>query len=154
MSILTALAAGGTAARVSTTIISGPPAGTACLILRRRAGEGGETGEAGLCEIVIGTEAEPDLAVIGPFGEDDAIAIWRDVAARGGYLPGLQAEDGALHWPFDQIGRLQLGGARPRRRARSVGTRRPRFLVRRKAGCMPRRPLVYRESEIAGGRGA
>jgi hypothetical protein len=59
--------------------------------------------------------------------------------------------DGDVSQPFQQIGRLQLGPVRIRRGKAVLSGRRPRFLVRRKTARLPRRPLVYREREIAGG---
>jgi hypothetical protein len=91
------------------------------------------------------------LLDLGPFEDEDAVAIWRSLAASSG-LPLVMADtDGALHLPFRQIGRLHLGPIRMRRRFAVLSGRRPRFLVKRKTARLPRRPLVYREREIVVG---
>jgi hypothetical protein len=63
----------------------------------------------------------------------------------------IQGRDGELHQPVEQIGLVQVGPVRIRRGKAVLAGRRPRFLVRRKPARLPRRPLVYREREIAGG---
>jgi hypothetical protein len=88
------------------------------------------------------------LMVLGQFGEDDVVAAWRKLGSATGFPLITQSEDGALQHPYPQVGRLQLGRIRIRRR-HGLG-RRPRFLVRRKATRLPRRPTVYREREIIG----
>ncbi|WP_187273781.1 DUF6101 family protein [Methylobacterium sp. WL8] len=89
------------------------------------------------------------LASLGPFCEDEVVAIWRDLAARTGLPRMIVREDGVLAVVAAQVGRLMLGKTRIRRRHGSLGDRRPRFLVRRKTGRLPVRPQIHRgENEI------
>lgn len=118
------------------------PAGVA-LRLDERAPDGADF-EVALVDGDGGT-----LMVFGQFGEDEVVAAWRELGSKTGFPLLTQSEDGALQHPFPQVGRVQLGRIRIRRRH---GSRRPRFLVRRKTTRMPRRPMVYREREIVGSR--
>lgn len=89
------------------------------------------------------------LSRLGPFGEEDVVAIWRDLAARTGLPRMIVREDGVLAVVAAQVGRLMLGRTRIRRRHGSLGARRPRFLARRKTGRLPARPQIHRgENEI------
>lgn len=96
-----------------------------------------------------------DSAVIGrlgPFCEDEVVALWRDVAGKSGLARMIVKEDGSLAAVSRQIGPVALGLTRTRRRHGLLSGRRPRFLVRRKTGSLPVRPLIHRgESEIACG---
>jgi hypothetical protein len=86
---------------------------------------------------------------LGPFAEEDVVAIWRDLSTRTGLPRMIVREDGALSLVSRQIGRVALGTTRMRRRCGLLGGRRPRFLVRRKTGRLPVRPLIHRgENEI------
>jgi hypothetical protein len=91
------------------------------------------------------------LLDLGPFPGEDAVAIWRSLAASSGLPLLIQGHDGRLHETAEQIGSIQLGPVRIRRGKALLTGRRPRFLVRRKTGRLPRRPLVYREREMAAG---
>ena len=93
------------------------------------------------------------LVGLGPFEEHEVVAIWRGLAKSSGLPLAIAGPDGQLGFPWPQIGPLQLGPALARRRMPILNGRRPRFLVRRKAARLSRRPLVYREPEIAAGRG-
>ena len=89
------------------------------------------------------------LASLGPFCEEEVVAIWRDLAAHTGLPRMIVREDGVLATVAAQVGRLMLGKTRIRRRHGSLGDRRPRFLVRRKTGRLPVRPQIHRgENEI------
>lgn len=89
------------------------------------------------------------LARLGPFCEEEVVAIWRDLAAKTGLPRMIVREDGGLSTVTAQVGRLLLGKTRIRRRHGSLGDRRPRFLVRRKTGRLPARPQIHRgENEI------
>ena len=125
-------------------------------------GQGGAAAPAGLAlafadgvfRITITDAAGRPLGTLGPFAEDEVVAVWRRVAAASG-LPLLVAgPDGSLEPAYPQVGRLRLGAERDTRRLAVLSGRRPRFLVRRKASRLPRRPLVHQESEIAAGRGS
>ncbi|MFK5598905.1 DUF6101 family protein [Methylobacterium sp. HMF5984] len=89
------------------------------------------------------------VARLGPFCEEEVVAIWRELAARTGLPRMIVREDGVLATVSAQVGRLMLGKTRIRRRHGSLGDRRPRFLVRRKTGRLPVRPQIHRgENEI------
>jgi hypothetical protein len=81
---------------------------------------------------------------------DDLVAEWKSWGRVLG-LPLLVVEgDGSLREPFPRIGGIGVGAPSPRRRRRAaVKWRRPRFLMRRKAGRLATGPTVYRgEREI------
>ncbi len=99
-------------------------------------------------EIALLDSRGATLMVFGQFGSNEVVAVWRGLAAATGYPLITQSEDGAVQHPYPQIGRVQLGRIRIRRR-HGLG-RRPRFLVRRKTTRLPRRPTVHREREIIG----
>lgn len=101
--------------------------------------------------ITVVDRAGKTLLNLGPFGDEDAVAIWRSLSASSGLPLLMVGLDGHVSQPFQQIGPLQLGPVRIRRGKAVLSGRRPRFLVRRKTARLPRRPLVYREREIAGG---
>lgn len=89
------------------------------------------------------------LSRLGPFCEEEVVAVWRDLSARTGLPRMIVREDGVLATVGLQVGRLMLGKTRIRRRHGSLGDRRPRFLVRRKTGRLPVRPQIHRgENEI------
>lgn len=106
-------------------------------------------GEAETFSIVIAAEDGAEIATLGPFTDEDAVAIWRSIGDSSGLPLVIVAHDGQLHRAFAKLGRLQLGTIRLRRRVGGLSGRRPRFLARRKSGSLPRRPLVYRECELA-----
>jgi hypothetical protein len=93
------------------------------------------------------------LLVLGPFPEDDVVAVWRSLAMASGLPLMLQDAQGALQSPFPQIGAVLLGEVRIRRLYGLLKGRRPRFLVRRKAARLPRRPRIHCEREIIAGKG-
>jgi hypothetical protein len=84
------------------------------------------------------------LMALGPYAEDDVIATWRGLGATSGLELMVASLDGSLQKPYPQIGRVQLGQIRIRRRSGLHGGRRPRFLVRRKTARLPLRPEVHR----------
>lgn len=98
--------------------------------------------------LLVDAEGEV-LMRLGSFTEEDVVAQWRDLAAKGGLARMLLREDGSLVPVSRQIGRLALGRSRQRRRNGSLSGRRPRFLTRRKATRLPARPCIHRgESEM------
>ncbi|MHC2090331.1 DUF6101 family protein [Methylobacterium sp. CM6244] len=102
--------------------------------------------------LLLVDETGATLGRLGPYGDDDVVAIWRDCSARTGLPRMIVREDGTLATVSRQLGRVALGTTRTRRRHGLLNGRRPRFLVRRKTGVLPVRPLIYRgESEIVGG---
>ncbi|MGU3538545.1 DUF6101 family protein [Methylobacterium sp. A54F] len=106
--------------------------------------------EAGERFALLLVDAEGEVASrLGPFEEEDVVALWRDLAAKSGLPRMVLREDGVLAPVGQQIGRVALGRTRIRRRHGLLGDRRPRFLVRRKTGRLPVRPLIHRgEKEI------
>ena len=90
---------------------------------------------------------------LGPFDEDEVVAIWRSLSAKSGLPLAVSQASGQIEWPFPQLGRLRIGAVQRRRRTPSLNGRRPRFLVRRKSARLSVRPLIYRECEMAAGGG-
>jgi hypothetical protein len=80
---------------------------------------------------------------------DDVVAEWQ-LWSRVLGLPLLVAgSDGAFSEPFPSIGAVRCKPPTQRRRRRSpLGKRRPKFLVRRRAGAAGTIRLVHREREI------
>ncbi|MDR7036541.1 MULTISPECIES: DUF6101 family protein [Methylobacterium] len=100
-------------------------------------------------DLVLVDDQGEVLSRLGPFAEEDVVAVWRDLSAKTGLPRMIIREDGALSLVSRQIGRVALGTTRMRRRCGLLGDRRPRFLVRRKTGRLPVRPLIHRgEKEI------
>lgn len=92
------------------------------------------------------------LMRLGPFGEDDVVAVWRDCAAKSGLPRMIVRETGELAIVTRQLGPVALGTTRTRRRHGLLNGRRPRFLVRRKTGRLLARPQIFRgEHEIVSG---
>jgi hypothetical protein len=101
-------------------------------------------------ELALVDDLGETLMVLGRFGEDEVVAIWRELGAATGFPLITQSEDGAVQRPYPQVGRVQLGRIRIRRRHGL--RRRPRFLTRRKTARLPRRPTIHREREIIDSR--
>lgn len=89
---------------------------------------------------------------LGPYADEDVIAVWRRMAAISGLPLLLPGPDGVLQQPYPQIGRLLIGTRCERRRLAVLSGRRPRFLAKRRASTLPRRPRIHREREIIAGR--
>ena len=96
-------------------------------------------------------EAGGILLSLGPFAEEDVIALWRSVVSSSGLLPMVRKEGSDTVVLARQVGRLRLGSGRQAPRLVVLGGRRPRFLVRRKSARLPARPRVHAEREIAAG---
>ena len=103
--------------------------------------------------VVILDASGSALIELGPYAEDEIVAIWRSLSASSGLPLVIEGADGAWDQAYGQIGRLVVGPRIERRRLAVLSGRRPRFLVRRKPARLPRRPVIYREKEIATGRG-
>jgi hypothetical protein len=88
------------------------------------------------------------LLPFGRFSDEEVVAEWRKLGATSGLPLIIERADGAFDLPYPQLGRLQLGAIRLRRRHGLLNGRRPRFLIRRKTGRLPVRPAVHREREI------
>ncbi|GJE17544.1 DUF6101 family protein [Methylobacterium marchantiae] len=124
----------------------------ACGIALAFASEASDACDEDRFALLLVDEAGTTLGRLGPFGDDDVVAVWRDCSARTGLPRMIVREDGSLATVSRQLGRVALGTTRTRRRHGLLNGRRPRFLVRRKTGMLPVRPLIYRgESEIVGG---
>jgi hypothetical protein len=100
-------------------------------------------------ELVLVQEGGGQGIVIGRFGEEDIVAVWRSFAESSG-LPMVLSVATHADQPYQQIGRLRVGQVRQRRRHGLPAGRRPRFLVRRKTARLPERPIVHRGREIVG----
>jgi hypothetical protein len=94
------------------------------------------------------------LLTLGPYAEDDVVAQWRALGAAAGLPLTLRFANGAVVALSRQVGRLQVGPPWPRSRHKLLTARRPRFLTRRKTGRVPADGRIFREPEIAAGRGA
>lgn len=90
------------------------------------------------------TAGDGRSVVVAVLDQDDAIAVWRDAGRSSGLPLLLETGDGDISEPYPQLGRLALGPIRIRRRHALLAGRRPRFLTRRKTGCLPDRPVVIR----------
>jgi hypothetical protein len=95
---------------------------------------------------------EAERLDLGPFDYEEVVAVWRRLAASSGLPLLLPGPDGVLQQPYPQIGRLLVGPVTERRKAAVLNGRRPRFLTKRRASRLPRRPRIHRETEIAAGR--
>jgi hypothetical protein len=102
--------------------------------------------------VLLDDENEPLLA-LGPYPDEDVVAEWRTLGATSGLSLRIQLSNGAVITPYPQVGRLQLGPVRIRRRHGLLSGRRPRFLTRRKTGRFGLRTRIHREAEIAEGHG-
>lgn len=103
-------------------------------------------------ELLLVDAAGGVVSRLGPFCEEEVVALWRDVAAKSGLVRMIVKEDGDLAPVSRQLGPVALGLTRTRRRHGLLSGRRPRFLVRRKTGSLPVRPLIHRgENEIVCG---
>jgi hypothetical protein len=109
-------------------------------------------GESDL-RVVLVDDAGDAVMTLGPFPEEDAIAIWRSIVSSAGIAPMMRAWNGYTEPLACQLGKLRLGRVQDRRRLAVLHRRRPRFLTRRKSARLPALPLVFREREIARGRG-
>lgn len=105
-------------------------------------------------EIAIVDQTGAVAQALGPYPDEDVVAVWRGLAAASGLPLMVQMPDGRLETPYPQLGPLRLGATHPRRRHGLLNHRRPRFLTRRKATTLPVRPLVHREAALSGVDGA
>jgi hypothetical protein len=120
------------------------------LAMRLASEEGGEE----TFEIAIVDDRGAVAQSLGPYGEDEVVAVWRALGDATGLPLMVQTPDGAISNPYPQIGPLKLGPVRIRRRHGLLAHRRPRFLVNRRTGTLPVRPLVFREPALSeGGEG-
>ena len=102
-------------------------------------------------EILVAGEDGGTLMRLGPFPEEEVVAVWRALGASSGLPLVIEDAGGERETPFPQIGRVQLGAVRIRRRHGLLSGRRPRFSTRRKTGRLPLQPQVFREREMFAG---
>lgn len=77
---------------------------------------------------------------------DEVTAEWRTWSSVLGVPLLVTNSDGSIHEPFERLGGVMFTQAAPRRRRRSaLKNRRPRILMRRKAGCVTAATPVHRE---------
>jgi len=84
--------------------------------------------------IAVTDAAGRPCLTMGPFPEEDAIAVWRALGNASGLVLSIRVAGGELEAPYDQIGPVRVGRLRDRRRLAVLTGRRPRFLMRRKVG--------------------
>lgn len=101
--------------------------------------------------IVVIDEAGSDFMALGPFDEDEVLERWRSLAHASGLPRLVRGPDGDVACAEPIYPGLRAGRVHDRGRLVVLTGRRPRFLVRRKAGRLPQRPLVYREPVLAAG---
>ncbi|MEH3146082.1 MAG: DUF6101 family protein [Methylobacterium frigidaeris] len=105
------------------------------------------SGEDRFAILVVNQAGDP-LMRIGTYDDAVVVAVWRRLAAEAGLPMIVIQEDGVVTPMGDQLGRVKLGATRMRRRNGLLGGRRPRFLVRRKTGSLPLRPVVHRNEDM------
>jgi hypothetical protein len=93
------------------------------------------------------------LLTLGPFAEEDVVAEWRALAAAAGLPLVMLFPNGSVLALYDQVGPVRVEPTRTADRRKVLNGRRPRFLTRRKTGRIGKRPRVFRETEIATGKG-
>ena len=131
--------------------IAGAAAAPAAVALRLHGQGGDESGETERFAVDVTDAYGETLLSLGLFSDEDVIAAWRRAGAASGLPLLIGRADGTFATVFPQIGRVQLGAIRIRRRHGLLNGRRPRFLTRRKTGRLPVRPAVHREREIVSG---
>ena len=127
--------------------IAGAAASPAAVALRLH----GEDGKAETFAVDVTDAYGETLLALGMFSDEDVVAAWRRAGAASGLPLLIGRQDGTFAMVSPQIGRVQLGAVRIRRRHGLLNGRRPRFLTRRKTGRLPVRPAVHREPEIIAG---
>ena len=99
-------------------------------------------------EILVADRVGATLLRLGPFPEEEVVAVWRGLGASSRLPLLIESVEGDREPAFAQFGALLLGPVRIRRRHSLLAARRPRFLMRRKTGRLPLRPQVFREPEM------
>lgn len=135
-------------------MVFGPRAGLECiaggakgLLLRIRA-----PGPDRLAyDVVLVLGAAGERLLVEDAAEDEAVALWRRMAAELGQKLLIEIPDGSVTTLSEQIGLVQNGGRHARRRTRALTKRRPWFLTRRKIARLPERPVMVRGRELPRG---
>ncbi len=77
--------------------------------------------------------------------DSDVIAEWRKWGNALGLPLLMEGADGHLVAAENRLGEVAVEHPRPRRRGSFLSTRRPRFLIRRRAAKLPIVPFVHRD---------
>ncbi len=131
--------------------------GPGCVLGRERRAAGlalrlaSPLGEDEFFEVAVMDETGAVAQALGPWPDEEVVAVWRALGAASGLPLLVQAPDGTVSAPYPQLGPLRLGTSRMRRRIGLLTGRRPRVLTRRKAARLPVRPLVFREGALSEG---
>ncbi len=104
-------------------------------------------GEDRIAIILAHRDRALDVTLYEAEDDTDVVAEWRRWGATLGLPLLVEDFEGRLTEPYDQMGAVEIGRPRPRRR-RSFLARRPRFLTRRKAGRPAEEPAVHGEYEM------
>jgi hypothetical protein len=123
---------GGLMARIQSTRIIGAGGWTAVGMRLRRTLGADHADACDLFEIFLSAGAARQI-VIAVLDEDDAVAHWRGVGRAANLDLILETEAGDIVQPYPRLGSVALGAVHMRRKHAFL-KRRPRFLVRRKAG--------------------
>jgi hypothetical protein len=88
----------------------------------------------GYAIVLAAVGGHEDVMLARDLGEDEVVARWRGLALSLGLPPLLCHANGEMEFLHKQLGAVTVGRQPARRRRRLVANRRPRFLLRRKAG--------------------
>ena len=83
---------------------------------------------------IVFAEGRTPTPILFAVDDSDVVARWRRYAADLGLPMMIEDAGGTVLAPWGQLGRVQLGQVRVRRRSAAVARRRPLFLVRRRMG--------------------
>ena len=86
--------------------------------------------------LVYGTRA---LMAFGPYPECDVVAEWRRLGARTGLPLMVRMANGSTLTLVAKLGDVIVGPTQPDYRKGVLGSRRPRFLARRRTGRLQER---------------
>jgi hypothetical protein len=90
----------------------------------------------GYAIVLAAAGGHEDVVLVRGLGDDEVVARWRGLAISLGLPPLLCHANGETEYLYIQLGAVALGRQPARRRRRPAANRRPRFLMRRKAGCL------------------
>lgn len=88
----------------------------------------------GYAIVLAALHGREDVVLAHGLTEDEVVARWRGLAASLSLPPLVCHANGETEFLHRQLGAVTLGRGPARRRRRLVANRRPRFLLRRKAG--------------------
>jgi uncharacterized protein DUF6101 len=84
--------------------------------------------------VLAARHGHEDVVLAHGLTEDEVVAHWRGLALSLSLPPFVCHANGETEFLHQQLGAVMLGRQPARRRSRLVANRRPRFLMRRKAG--------------------